>query len=394
MDRRPLHPETLAIRLQAERSQQREHAVPLFLTSSFVFDSAEQARALFADELEGNVYSRYTNPNTDEFVSRLCALEGAASGVATASGMAAVFATLATLLESGDHLVASRALFGATHQILTKVLPRWGIGHSYVDADAPRESWEGSLRPETRLLFVETPANPGLQLTDLEMLSELCRSREILLLVDNCFATPALQRPIPLGADLVIHSATKFLDGQGRTLGGAVLGAEEEVSRIRAFCRQTGPALSPFNAWVLSRSLETLAVRMERHCRNALAVARHFHGHPEVEAVRYPFLPHHPQHALALRQMQGGGGIVVLLLRGGLERARRFLDVPTFLSHSPNLGDTRTIVTHPASTTHAKLTEEERARVAIVPGLVRVSVGLEHPDDIIGALEEALEGSR
>lgn len=394
MPSRPLHPETLAIRLQADRTPQREHSVPLYLTSSFVFDSAEQARALFADEEEGYVYSRYTNPNADEFVEKLCAMEGAEDGMATASGMAAVFATFASLLSAGDHLVSSRAIFGSTHQILTKVLPRWGIEHSYVDADGGVGVWEAAMRPETRLLFVETPSNPGLQLTDLEALGALCRSRGVLLVVDNCFTTPWLQQPIRFGADLVIHSATKFIDGQGRTLGGAVLGGPEHIGVIRSFIRQTGPSISPFNAWVLSKSLETLAVRMDRHCANALAVARHFEGHPQVEEVRYPGLPSHPQHALALRQMKAGGGITVLVLRGGVERARRFLDGLELLSHSPNLGDTRTIVTHPASTTHSRLTEEERARVAIVPGLVRISVGLEHPDDIIADLEGALERSK
>ena len=394
MASRPLHPETLAVRLQTDRSPQREHSVPLFLTSSFVFDSAEQARALFADEEEGNVYSRYTNPNADEFVRKLCALEGAEDGMATASGMAAVFATFASLLSAGEHLVSSRAIFGSTHQILTRVLPRWGIGHDYVDADAPPEAWEAALRPETRLLFVETPSNPGLQLTDLDALGALCRRRGVLLVVDNCFTTPWLQQPIRHGAHLVIHSATKFIDGQGRTLGGAVVGDPEQIAAIRSFIRQTGPSISPFNAWVLSKSLETLAVRMDRHCENALTVARHFEGHPDVEEVRYPGLPSHPQYDLARHQMKSGGGITVLVLRGGLERARRFLDGLELLSHSPNLGDTRTIVTHPASTTHARLTDEERARVAIVPGLVRISVGLEHPDDVIADLEGALERSR
>jgi O-succinylhomoserine sulfhydrylase len=394
MTRPPLHPETLAVRIQVDRSAQREHSVPLFLTSSFVFDSAEQARALFADEVEGNVYSRYTNPNADEFVHKLCALEGVEDGMATASGMAAVFATFASLLDAGDHLVSARAIFGSTHQILTKVLPRWGIEHSYVDASAPMEAWEAALRPTTRLVFVETPSNPGLELLDLEALGALCRDRGILLAVDNCFCTPALQQPARFGADLVIHAATKFIDGQGRTLGGAVLGPPEPIGKIRSFIRQTGPSISPFNAWILSKSLETLAVRMDRHCASAVTVARHFEGHADVERVRYPFLPSHPQHELARRQMSAGGGIVVLEVKGGLDRARRFLDGLELLSHSPNLGDTRTIVTHPASTTHSRLTEEERGRVAITPGLVRISVGLEHPGDIIADLEGALEATR
>lgn len=394
MTDRRLHPETLAIRTQAPRGPEREHSVPLFLTSSFVFDSAEQARALFADEEVGNVYSRYSNPNVDELVRKLCALEGAESGIATASGMAAVFATFAALLKSGDHVVAARALFGSTHQLLTRLLPRWGIGSTYVDTTATAAEWVAALRPETRMIFVETPSNPGLDLIDLEMLAGVCRSRGVLLVVDNCFATPYLQRPLDFGADLVVHSATKFIDGQGRTLGGAVLGPERLLAELHFFARHTGPAISPFNAWVLSKSLETLGVRMDRHGSTALAIAGHFEGNPEVEQVRYPFLESHPQHALARRQMKGGGGIVVLVLRGGLERAQRFLDAVELLSHSTNLGDTRTIVTHPTSTTHSKLTEEERQRVGIVPGLIRISAGLEHPDDIIQDVEQALERSR
>jgi O-succinylhomoserine sulfhydrylase len=389
----PLHPETLAVRTQAARGAEREHSVPLYLTSSFVFDDAEQARALFADEIAGNVYSRYSNPNSDELVRKLCLLEGAEDGIATASGMAAVFAALGALLSAGDHVVASRALFGSTHQLLTRVLPRWGIEHSYVDGSADEQEWARTFRPETKLAFVETPSNPGLEVLDVARLARLCRARGVRLVVDNCFATPHLQRPIDLGADLVVHSATKFLDGQGRTLGGAVLGPADAIAEIRFFTRHTGPAISPFNAWVLSKSLETLAVRMDRHCASALEIARRLEAHPEMEEVRYPFLESHPQHALARAQMRAGGGIVVLVLRGGLERARRFLDALRLLSHSPNLGDTRTIVTHPTSTTHSKLTEAERRAVGIVPGLVRVSVGLEHVDDIAADIEQALARS-
>jgi O-succinylhomoserine sulfhydrylase len=387
------HPDTAAIRTQVRVSPEREHSVPLFLTSSFVFESAEQARALFADEIQGNIYSRYSNPNVDEFVSKICQLEGADDGIATASGMAAVFATLAALLKAGDHVVAGRALFGSTHQILTRLLPRWGIEHSYAELTEP-ESWEDVFRPNTRLVFVETPSNPGLDLVDLRWLAELAHAHGAPLIVDNCFTTPYLQQPIRYGADLVIHSATKYLDGQGRTLGGVVVGPPPLIGEIRLFARHTGPALSPFNAWILSKSLETLAVRMDRHCSNALALAQHFEGHPELERVRYPFLPSHPQYDLARRQMCQGGGIVVLILRGGLARATRFLDAVQLVSHSPNLGDTRSIVTHPTSTTHSKLTEEERRRVGIVPGLVRISVGLEHVDDVIADLEQALEASR
>jgi O-succinylhomoserine sulfhydrylase len=386
------HFETLAIRTQVDRSGEREHAVPLFLTSSFVFDSAEQARALFADEVAGNIYSRYSNPNTDEFVRKMCRLEGAEDGVATASGMAAVYASMAALLKAGDHIVAGRSLFGSTHQILTRLFPRWGIEHSYADLTDP-ESWPGLFRPNTKLVFVETPSNPGLDLVDLEWLGELSRRHGTVLVVDNCFTTPYLQRPIPLGADLVVHSATKYIDGQGRTLGGVVVGSRALVQEVRFFARHTGPALSPFNAWILSKSLETLAVRMDRHCATAFELARRFEGHPELELVRYPFLPSHPQHALARRQMCQGGGIVVLVVRGGLERARRFLDAVRLMSHSPNLGDTRTIVTHPASTTHSKLTEDERQRVGIVPGLIRISAGLEHVDDIAADVEQALRAT-
>lgn len=392
-DRRPLHPETLAVRTQAARTAHREHSVPLYLTSSFVFDDAEQARALFADEVPGNIYSRFTNPNVDELVEKVRLLEGAEAGVATATGMAAVFAALAAHLSAGDHVVASRAVFGSTHQLLTKVLPRWGIAHTYVDADAPIAEWEGALRATTRLVFVETPSNPGLELVDLAAVGALCRARGLRFVVDNCFCTPLLQRPVDFGADLVVHSATKFFDGQGRTMGGVVVGDAAAVADVRFFARQTGPSLSPFNAWVISKSLETLGVRMERHVANALRVAREFEGAAGVAAVRYPFLPSHPQHELARRQMSGGGAVVALDLEGGVARARRCIDALELLSHSGNLGDTRTIVTHPASSTHARLTDEERARVRITPGLVRISVGLEHVDDVIADLVQALARS-
>ncbi|HTO73753.1 MAG TPA: aminotransferase class I/II-fold pyridoxal phosphate-dependent enzyme, partial [Gemmatimonadales bacterium] len=346
-----MHPETEAIRAQLPTTREREHSAPLYLTSSFVFESAEQARALFADEVPGNIYSRYSNPNTDELVHKLCLLEEAEDGIATASGMAAVYVSMASLLKSGDHVVAARSLFGSTHQILTRLFPRWGITSTYADAGEPA-SFERALKPETKLVFVETPSNPGLDLIDLAWLSGLTKSRGIPLIVDNCFATPCLQRPILLGADLVVHSATKYIDGQGRTLGGAILGPKQLIAEARFFARHTGPALSPFNAWVLSKSLETLSVRMDRHCESALAIARHFEGHADLEEVRYPFLPSHPQYHLARRQMSQGGGVVVLVVKGGLARARKFLDAVELLSHSPNLGDTRTIITHPSSTTH------------------------------------------
>lgn len=384
--------ETLAIRTQAPTSAEREHSVPLYLTSSFRFDDAEHARALFAEEVSGNVYSRYANPNTDELVRKLCLLEGGADGIATASGMAAVFTAIASRVSSGDHVLSARALFGSTHQIFTRILPKWGVQSDYVDA-SDRDGWERGIKPNTRMIFIETPSNPGLELIDLAWMGALARERGIDLLVDNCFATPYLQRPIEYGATAVVHSATKYMDGQGRVLGGAIVGDSAFIADCRFFARHTGPAMSAFNAWILSKSLETLAVRMDRHCANALAVAQHFDGHPALESVRYPFLPSHPQHALARQQMSQGGGIVVLVVKGGLEAGRRFLDSVRMCSHSPNLGDSRSIVTHPASTTHSKLTPAERAAVGITDGLVRVSVGLEHVNDIIADLEHALSAS-
>jgi O-succinylhomoserine sulfhydrylase len=384
------HFETKAIRLQSERSAQREHAVPIFATSSFVFDDAEQARALFANEQEGNIYSRYSNPNNDEFIDKLCALEGAEAGVATASGMAAMFISIASFLKSGDHVLASRSLFGSTHQILTQLLPRWGISHTYVDIhDTAR--WEAHIRPNTRMIFVETPSNPGLGLLDLAWLGRLADKHSLILNVDNCFATPYLQNPIRYGAHIVTHSATKFIDGQGRALGGAVLGSEMLIKEVRFMARHTGPAMSPFHGWLLSRSLETLAVRMDRHCQSALSLAGWLEQQEEVVQVKYPFLPSHPQHQLAEKQMRLGGGLLTFELKGGLERAKRFLDALQMLSLTANLGDSRSIATHPASTTHSKLSEEERQAVGISPGLIRISVGLEHSEDIKADLLQAME---
>ena len=383
------HFETLAIRAQAPMSPEHEHSVPLYLTSSFRFDDAEHARALFSEEVTGNIYRRYSNPNTDEFINKLRLLEGGEDGIATASGMSAVFTAIAARVSSGDHVLASRALFGSTHQIFTRILPKWGVSCDYADV-GDASSWERLVKPNTKLIFIETPSNPGLELIDLAWLGAFAKARGIPLVVDNCFATPYLQRPLALGASVSIHSATKYMDGQGRALGGAIIGDAAYITDCRFFARHTGPAMSAFNAWLLSKSLETLAVRMDRHCQNALAIARHFEGHPALDAVRYPFLPSHPQHELATRQMTQGGGIVVLVLKGGLEAGRRLLDRVRMVSHSANLGDTRTIVTHPASTTHSKLTPDEREAVAISDGLIRISVGLEHVADIISDLEQAL----
>lgn len=382
---------TRAIRGRTEPTPFREHSTPLFLTSSFTFPTAELMRDTFAGEEEGAIYSRYSNPNTDEFIGKVCAMEGADAGFATASGMAAVFTSLLAFLRAGDHLLATRAVFGSTHQILTQLLPRWGITHTYVDP-TDVDSWSAQLRPETRLLLLETPSNPGLALVDLAAAADFAQRHQLISIVDNCFATPYLQRPLDYGFDLSLHSATKWMDGQGRTLGGIIVGRADLLEEITFFCRHTGPALSPFNAWLLSKSLETLAVRMEAHCRHALAVAEWLEQQPAVEAVSYPFLASHPQHELARRQMRLGGGIVTFVLRGGAPAAMRMVNALQLCSRSSNLGDTRTIITHPASTTHSKLTEEERLAVGIHPGLLRISVGLEDVEDVERDLGQALSG--
>jgi len=384
--------ETNAIRGQHERSEFREHSVPLYLTSSFVFDDAEQARAMFADEIAGNIYSRYSNPNTNEFIAKLCVMEGTEDGIATSSGMAAMWSSMAALLKSGDHVLASRSVFGSTHQILNTIFPRFGITYSYADIDQP-ETWESKIQPNTKMIFVETPSNPALDLIDLEWLGKLAAKHKLILNVDNCFATPYLQTPAKWGAHIVTHSATKFMDGQGRVIGGAILGTKELIKEIRFFTRHTGPAMSPFNAWILSKSLETLAVRMDRHCENSLKLAEFLESHPQVIKVKYPFLPSHPQYALAKKQMRLGGGIVTFEIKGGLEQGRKFLNALKMISHTPNLGDTRTIAIHPASTTHSKLSDEERAVVGITPGLIRIAVGLEDVRDIINDVKQAIQAS-
>ncbi len=384
--------ETIAIRHQMQRSAQKEHSAPIYATSSFMFDDAEDARSLFADEKEGNIYSRYSNPNNDEFIEKLCLLEGAETGMAMASGMAAMFTSMAAFLSSGDHVVASRSLFGSTHQILTKLLPKWGITHSYVDI-RDLEGWEKAITSKTKMIFLETPSNPALDLIDLEYIVGLAKSRGIIVNVDNCFASPYIQNPIKWGADIVTHSATKFIDGQGRVLGGAVVTSKELFPEIKFMARHTGPAMSPFHGWLLSKSLETLPVRMEKHCDNAMHLASTLEGHPSLQQVKYPFLKSFPQYELAKKQMRLGGGIVTFELKGGIEQGRKFLDALKMISLSANLGDTRTIATHPASTTHSKLSEEERLAVGITPGLVRISVGLEHIDDILEDINKALEAS-
>lgn len=395
--------QTKAIRIQTPKSLNREHSVPLYLTSSFAFESAEQGKALFDETEDGNIYSRFSNPNVTEFVQKVCMLENAEDGIATGTGMAAVFASMAGLLQSGDHLVACRALFGSAHQIITQILSKWGITHTYVDATATEAEWEAAIQPVTgtasadrpaaKMVYLETPSNPGLELVDLEMLGRLKQKYGFILNVDNCFATPILQNPIDFGADLSVHSATKYMDGQGRVLGGIVVGRADLIQPIRFFARHTGPSLSPFNAWVLSKSLETLDLRMERHCRNALQLAEALSTLPEIDKVLYPFLPSHPQYALAKKQMQAGGAIVTIELAGGFDRVKAFFDALTIPTLSSNLGDSRTIVTNPNTTTHARLKPDEKAALGITPGLIRISVGLEAIEDLIADFTQAAVAS-
>ena len=386
-----MHPLTQAIRIQNEQTNEMEHSTPLFLTSSFCFDNAEDMRAAFADETDDNIYSRFSNPNVKEFVDRVCALEGAEAGYATASGMSAVFASFMAFLKSGDHLLSCNAIFGSTHTVITKYLPRYGIEYSYVGANKIQD-WEKAIRPNTKMIYLETPTNPGLDIIDIETISRLAKKHNILLNVDNCFPTPIGQRPIEYGADLVVHSGTKWLDGQGRVLGGIVVGKKDLINDIYLFCRSTGPALSPFNAWILSKSLETLDVRMERHAKNALEISKKLENHPKIAWLKYPFLASHPQHQIAKKQMKSGGGLFCFELKGGLESGRKFLNKLELLTLTANLGDTRSIASHPASTTHAKLSEEERLAVNITPGLIRISVGLEYFEDILNDILQALDG--
>lgn len=385
-----MHQISKAIRIQTPRGEENEHSTPLFLTSSFKFDNAEAMRAAFAEETDDNIYSRFSNPTVSEFVEKMCALEGAEAGFATATGMAAVFASFMAFLKQGDHLICCSAVFGSTHSLVAKFMPQYGIEFSFVDADNP-QSWESAIRPNTKMIYLETPTNPGLEVIDLEIAGQLAKKHNLLLNVDNCFATPLLQQPIQFGAHLVVHSATKWIDGQGRVLGGVVVGNKDLIHKLYLFCRNTGPALSPFNAWVLSKSLETLDVRMERHCSNALYIAESLQSHPSINWIKYPFLPSHPQYEIARKQMKAGGGIVCFEIKGGIDAGRRFLDNLKMLTLTANLGDTRSIASHPASTTHSKLSDAERAEVNITPGLIRISVGLEHRDDILGDIVQALE---
>jgi len=381
--------ETEAIRTQLERSQFQEHSTPMFVTSSFVFEDAEDMRASFSEEKERNIYSRFSNPNTSEFVEKVVKMEGAEEGYAFATGMAAIYSTFAALLSSGDHIVSARSVFGSTHTLFTKYFPKWNITTSYFDINNPSEI-EALITPSTKILYAESPTNPGVDIIDLELIGKIAKKHKLLLIIDNCFATPYIQQPIKFGADLVVHSATKLMDGQGRVLGGVVVGKADLVREIYLFSRNTGPALSPFNAWVLSKSLETLAVRVEKHCENALKIAEELDKNEHILKVKYPFLKSHAQYEIAKKQMKLGGNILAIEVKGGIEAGRNFLNSIQMCSLSANLGDTRTIVTHPASTTHSKLSEEERLAVGITPGLVRISVGLENADDIIQDIVQAL----
>jgi O-succinylhomoserine sulfhydrylase len=385
-----MHPITKAIRTQIERTNEHEHSTPLYLTSSFMYDDVEMMRAAFADEIDVNIYSRFSNPNVQELVDKMCALEGTESGYATASGMSAIFASFMAILKNGDHFVCCASVFGSTTTIINKFLPNYGIQVTYVSA-TNLDEWEAAIKPNTKMIYLETPTNPGLDIIDLEKVSAISKKHNLILNVDNCFATPIGQRPIEYGADLIVHSATKWIDGQGRVLGGVVLGRKDLIEKIYAFCRSTGPSLSPFNAWVLSKSLETLDVRMERHSRNAFAIAQKLENHAKIEWIKYPFLESHPQYAIAKKQMKSGGALISFNLKGGLESGKKFLDALELLTLTANLGDSRSIASHPASTTHVKLTEAERMSTGITPGLIRISVGLEYVDDILNDILQALD---
>jgi O-succinylhomoserine sulfhydrylase len=383
--------ETIAIRGQIERSQYNEHAVPLYLTSSYIFEDAEDMRSQFAEEKPGEIYSRYANPNVQELLDKVALLEGGESAWATASGMAAVFTTFATFLSAGDEIVSSRSVFGSTHRLLVDVFPKWNIKNTYVDFN-DYSAYETAITSKTKLVYIETPSNPALDLIDIERLAAICKSKGVLLVVDNCFATPILQQPIKWGADLVIHSTTKFMDGQGRTLGGLIVSSKELVEKVKAFARHSGPAMSPFNAWVISKSIETLDVRMERHCKNALEIAKRLSTLSGISWVKYPFLSSHPDYEIAKKQMSSGGGLVSFELAGGLESGRQFLNKLNLFSLTANLGDTRSIATHPASTTHSKLSPEQRHEVGISDGLIRLSIGLENIEDIWEDIFQACQG--
>ncbi|MDD5384195.1 MAG: O-succinylhomoserine sulfhydrylase [Gallionella sp.] len=383
-------PETLAVRAGAVRSQFGENSEALFLTSSFVFESAAQAAARFIGEQPGNIYSRFTNPTVTMFEERLAALEGAEQCVATASGMSAILACVMGLLKAGDHIVASRSIFGATINLFNNVIKKFGVETTYVSATDVSE-WQAAVRPNTRLFFLETPSNPLTEISDIAAIAAVAKRCGVLLAVDNCFCTPILQRPFELGADIVIHSATKYIDGQGRVLGGAVLGSRKNMEGVYGFLRTAGPTMSAFNAWIFLKGMETLKLRMDAHSANSLELARWLEAQPNVARVFYPGLPSHPQHELAMRQQKSGGGIVSFEVKGGKDAAWRVIDNTRMISITANLGDTKTTITHPASTTHGRISPEARAAAGITDGLIRIAVGLEAVVDIQADLARGLD---
>jgi O-succinylhomoserine sulfhydrylase len=383
------HLDTLAVRAGQVRTAEGEHCEPIFTTSSYVFDDASSAAARFSGEQQGNVYSRYTNPTVRMFEQRIAALEGAPSAVATASGMAAILSTFMALLSAGDHVVCSRSVFGTTTTLLSKYMAKFGVGVTFV-APTDYGQWQDAITADTRALFLETPSNPLCEVVDIERVSRLAHSNNSLLIVDNCFCTPALQRPLALGADIVVHSATKYLDGQGRCVGGVVVGSEEHMDEVLGFLRSCGPTMSPFNAWVFLKGLETLRLRMDAHSHSALELALWLEQQPAVERVYYAGLPNHPQHALARRQQRAFGGVLSFCVRGGRAEAWRLIDATRLLSITANLGDAKSTIVHPATTTHGRLTDEQRAQSGISENLIRVSVGLEDLADIKADLQRGL----
>lgn len=382
--------QTNAIRNQWKRTENAEHSVPMYITSSYVFQDAEDMRLQFAEEKDGHIYSRYANPNVEELIQKMCFLEKAEAGWATASGMSAVFTVFAALLKSGDHVVCSNSIFGSTYKVLTEILPKWNISTEWVTYN-DYDSYSSAIKANTQLVYIETPSNPALSIIDIERVAKICHEKNVLLIVDNCFATPYIQKPIELGADVVIHSATKYLDGQGRVLGGVILSSEIVIQKIKSFARHSGPAMSAFNAWLLSKSLETLEVRMDRHCLNAFEIAKRLESQSAISKVYYPLLESHPDHEIAKRQMKFGGGLITFELKHGIQAGAEFLNKLKLFSLTANLGDVKSIATHPASTTHSKIPADDRLKVGITDGLVRLSIGLEHVEDIWNDIDQALQ---
>ena len=390
-----LHPlndccfETQAIRTQTSRSQYNEHTTPLYITSSFTFDSAKDMKDVFAEEVDKFSYTRYTNPNQSELVDKLCLLEKAEAGYTFSTGMAAIFGSIFPLIKPGNHIVSCLNIFGSSRNIFSSILPEWGVSTSFFDTNSV-DTLEDLIQTNTKILFVETPTNPGVDVLDLIYLGNIARKHNLIFIVDNTFATPYLQNPIDYGADIVVHSTTKLIDGQGRVCGGIVVGKKELIQKIYLFSRTIGSSISAFDAWVLSKSLETLAIRVDRHCKNALEIAQFLENHPKIESVRYPFLPSHPQFEIATKQMRAGGNIIAFTVKGGLQSATNFIDSVELCSRTANLGDSRTIVTHPATTTHARIPQDEKLQTGITDNLIRLSVGLENVNDIIKDIHQAL----